>query len=69
MLSSNQVEHSNFEKSVSRINFEHEDAMKKFAGLLQKLHVEEALENAGAIEGDKIYIGDEEFEFEPNTAG
>ncbi len=63
------VEHSNFEKSVSRINFEHEDAMKKFAGLLQKLHVEEALENAGAIEGDKIYIGDEEFEFEPNTAG
>ena len=59
------VEHENFEKSVSRINFEHEDALKKFAGLLKTLNVEEALEAAGAREGDKVYIGDVEFDFEP----
>ncbi|MBQ7733259.1 MAG: GTPase ObgE [Synergistaceae bacterium] len=59
------VEHENFEKSVSRINFDHEDALKKFAGLLKSLSVEEALEAAGAREGDKVYIGDVEFDFEP----
>ena len=60
------VQHENFEKSVSRINFDHEDALKKFAGLLKALKIEEALEAAGAREGDKIYIGDEEFSFEPD---
>ena len=59
------VEHENFEKSVSRINFEHEDALQKFSRLLKTLHVEEALEAAGAREGDKVYIGDIEFDFEP----
>ena len=63
------VEHANFEKSVARINFEHEDALQKFAGLLKALSVEEALEAAGAREGDKVYIGDVEFNFEPDTAG
>ena len=61
------VEHENFEKSVARINFEHEDALQKFAGLLKALSVEEALEAAGAREGDKVYIGDVEFDFEPDT--
>ncbi|MBQ6919592.1 MAG: GTPase ObgE [Synergistaceae bacterium] len=61
------VEHANFEKSVARINFEHEDALNKFAGLLKALSVEEALEAAGAREGDKVYIGDVEFDFEPGT--
>ena len=59
------VEHANFEKSVSRINFEQEDALLKFAALLKKLNVEEALEDAGAREGDKVLIGDIEFDFEP----
>ena len=61
------VEHANFEKSVARINFEHEDALQKFAGLLKALSVEEALEAAGAREGDKVYIGEVEFDFEPDT--
>ncbi len=61
------VEHANFEKSVARINFEHDDALQKFAGLLKALSVEEALEAAGAREGDKVYIGDVEFDFEPDT--
>lgn len=59
------VEHENFEKAVSRINFEHEDALQKFSRLLKSLSVEEALEAAGAQEGDKVYIGDIEFDFEP----
>lgn len=59
------VEHENFIKSVSRINFEHEDALQKFSRLLKALSVEEALEAAGAREGDKVYIGDVEFDFEP----
>ncbi|MBQ9419399.1 MAG: Obg family GTPase CgtA, partial [Synergistaceae bacterium] len=59
------VEHENFEKSVSRINFEHEDALQKFSRLLKSLSVEEALEAAGAKEGDKVFIGEIEFDFEP----
>ena len=59
------VEHENLEKSVARINFEHEDALQKFARLLKSLSVEEALEAAGARDGDKVYIGDTEFDFEP----
>lgn len=59
------VEHENFIKSVSRINFEHEDALQKFSRLLKALSVEEALEAAGAREGDKVYIGDVEFDFQP----
>ena len=61
------VEHENLEKSVSRINFEHEDALQKFAGLLKALSVEEALEAAGARDGDKVYIGETEFDFEPEV--
>lgn len=60
------VEHSNFEKSVSRINFDHDDALMKFAALLKKLNVEEALEAAGAKQGDKVLIGEIEFDFEPD---
>lgn len=61
------VEHENLEKSVARINFEHEDALQKFARLLKALSVEEALEAAGARDGDKVYIGDTEFDFEPEV--
>ncbi len=62
------VEHENFEKSVARINFEHEDALQKFSQLLKALSVEEALEAAGAREGDKVYIGEVEFDFEPEIS-
>ena len=34
---------------------------------MKALSVEEALEAAGAREGDKVYIGDVEFDFEPDT--
>ncbi|MDR2180520.1 MAG: GTPase ObgE [Synergistaceae bacterium] len=60
------VEHANLEKTVERIDFDQEDAMMKFARVLKRLKVEEALENAGASEGDKVYIGDVEFDFLPD---
>lgn len=60
------VEHANLEKAVGRINFEHEDAMTRFARLLRKMSVEEALSAAGAVEGDRILIGEEEFDFQPD---
>ena len=60
------VEHANLEKAVGRINFDHEDALLKFSRLLKRLQVEEALEAAGAREGDKVLVGEEEFEFQPD---
>ena len=40
--------------------------MVKFARLLKRLDVEEALEDAGAREGDRVLIGEAEFEFQPD---
>ncbi|MDR1621087.1 MAG: GTPase ObgE [Synergistaceae bacterium] len=60
------VEHANLEKTVGRIDFDQDDAMMKFARALKRLKVEEALENAGASEGDKVYIGEVEFDFLPD---
>ena len=60
------VAHENLEKSVGRINFDHEDAILKFSRLLKRFSVEEALEAAGALEGDMVLIGEEEFEFQPD---
>ena len=60
------VEHENLERSVRRIDFDQEDAMVKFARLLKRLRVEEALEEAGAREGDMVLIGDVEFDFQPD---
>lgn len=61
------VEHANLEKTVERIDFDQEDAMMKFARVLKRLKVEEALEKAGASKGDKVYIGEIEFDFLPDT--
>jgi GTP-binding protein len=63
------VEHENLEKTVRRIDFDQEDALMKFARVLKRLKVEEALEKAGAAEGDKVYIGEAEFDFQPDKIG
>jgi GTP-binding protein len=60
------VEHANLEKVVQRIDFDQEDAMLKFARVLKRLKVEETLEKAGAVEGDRVYIGEMEFDFQPD---
>ncbi|MDI9371086.1 MAG: GTPase ObgE [Synergistaceae bacterium] len=62
------VVHSNLEKTVSRYNFDHEDALPRFARLVKKFQIEEKLEEMGAVKGDKVYIGDIEFDFEPDMA-
>jgi GTP-binding protein len=60
------VEHVNLEKVVRRIDFDQEDALIKFARVLKRLKVEEALEKAGAVEGDRVCIGEMEFDFQPD---
>jgi len=61
------VLHENLEKTVSRLNFDQEDAFLKFARILKKLKIEEALEKNGARDGDKVYIGSIEFDFKPDS--
>ena len=60
------VIHENLEKTVSRLNFDQEDTFIKFARILKKLKVEETLEESGAQDGDKVYIGSIEFDFHPD---
>lgn len=62
------IVHANLEKTLSRYNFNHEDALPRFARLVKKFRIEEKLEEMGAVKGDKIYIGDNEFDFEPEMA-
>lgn len=63
------VVHANLEKTLLRYDFEQEDALPKFARLVKKFRIEERLEEMGAVKGDKVYIGDHEFDFEPDMAG
>ena len=60
------VIHENLEKTVSRLNFDQDDTFMRFARVLKKLKVEEALEESGAQDGDKVYIGNIEFDFHPD---
>jgi GTP-binding protein len=60
------VVHEGLEKILLRYDFEHEDAILKFARLVRRFRIEELLEENGAQKGDKVYIGDLEFDFEPD---
>ncbi len=60
------VVHEGLEKILRRYDFDHEDALMRFARLLKRFRVEEQLEENGAQKGDKVYIGDMEFDFEPD---
>ena len=46
-----------------RINFQNEDAVKRFARQLRSIGVDQALREAGAKNGDRVKIFDFEFEF------
>ncbi len=46
-----------------RVNFTNEDAVKRFARQLRSLGVDQALREAGAVNGDRVKIFDFEFEF------
>jgi len=60
--------HPNLEKTLQRYDFEQDDAILKFARLVKKFRIEELLEEKGAQKGDKVFIGDMEFDFEPDRA-
>ena len=60
------VVHNDLERILKRYDFEHDDALMKFARLVKRFKIEELLEEKGAQEGDKVYIGDLEFDFEPD---
>lgn len=59
------VVHDGLEKILRRYDFEQEDALLRFARLLKRFRVEELLEENGAQKGDRVYIRDLEFDFEP----
>ena len=60
------VIHPNLEKTLKRYDFDHEDALLKFARLVKKFRIEEKLEESGAQKGDQVFIGDLQFDFEPD---
>lgn len=62
------VDHPYLEKMSRRYNFEQDESVIMFAKLLRKFRVETLLLAAGAREGDSVFIGDVEFEFEPEIA-
>ncbi|MBE3596800.1 MAG: GTPase ObgE [Hydrogenibacillus sp.] len=57
------VESEKLKRVMARYNFDQEEAVKRFARLLQRMGVEQALREAGAEDGDEVWIGEMAFEF------
>jgi GTP-binding protein len=55
------------EELVKRYDFGQEEAILRFGKIIARLGVEELLDKMGAKEGDTVYIGDLEFEYEPDV--
>ena len=62
------VIHARLEEAVLRYNFEQEEAIHRFSKLLARYKVEDLLEEAGAKEGDTVFVGETEFTFKPEKA-
>lgn len=62
------VIHPRLEEAVLRYNFEQDEAVHRFSILLARYRVEDLLEEAGAQEGDLVYVGEMEFTFKPEKA-
>ncbi|MDR6226402.1 GTPase ObgE [Desmospora profundinema] len=58
------VEGARVEKLVKMTNFQYEDSVRRFAHILKRMGVDEALRERGAQEGDTVRIGDMEFDFQ-----
>ncbi|MBE3563375.1 MAG: GTPase ObgE [Hydrogenibacillus schlegelii] len=56
------VESERLERIMARYNFDQDEAVRRFARLLKKMGVEEALRAAGAVDGDEVWIGEMAFE-------
>jgi GTP-binding protein len=52
------------ERSAKMTYFEHEGSLRRFQKLLEKLGVDKALREAGVEEGDTVFIGDFELEWQ-----
>jgi GTP-binding protein len=59
-----QVHGAAIERSASMTYWEHEGSVRRFQRLMTTLGVEEALREAGVKEGDTVYIGDFELEWQ-----
>lgn len=57
------VEGERLEKLVKMTNFNHQDGIDRFARIMRKIGVDDALRDKGARDGDAVRIGDFEFEF------
>jgi GTP-binding protein len=62
------VIHPRIEKAVARYDFSQEEAPLRLQRLMRQFKVEELLENAGAVKGDTVNIGNVSFTFEPEQA-
>jgi len=51
------------EKLVKMTNFQHHDSILRFARIIRKMGIEDALLQAGIEEGDTVQIGDRQFEY------
>lgn len=51
------------ERAAAMTYWEYDEAVRRFQHLLERLGIEEALREAGAVEGDTIHIGEYELEW------
>lgn len=57
------VESPRLEQMVERMNFDYEDTAERFAFILRRMGVDDALREMGAKDGDSVRIGELVFEF------
>lgn len=59
-----QVKGEAIQRAAAMTYWEHEDSLRRFQKLLERLGVEDALRKAGVQEGDTVFIGDYELEWQ-----
>jgi GTP-binding protein len=52
------------ERAAAMTYWEYEGSLRRFQRLMETLGVDKALKQAGAVEGDTVYIGDAELEYQ-----
>lgn len=57
------VESARLEEMIRRMNFTYEDTAERFAFILRRMGVDDALRERGAKDGDSVRIGDLVFDF------
>jgi GTP-binding protein len=57
------IESPSIEKLIKRTNFSTQESIERFARILRKKGIDQALRTHGAVDGQTVRIGDFEFEF------